>query len=142
MAGFIATLAAAHADNWAICKRERLWGVPHSSNAEKAALEVVPGDQIFIWRAKSPRMKGGLLARAEAAGPAVPAIHPPWPDRDRYSRIFPIKVTDELPVPVGDSFPGNRTSVLFGVQNIWVNWGFWSLPNDVVARMNAALHRG
>jgi hypothetical protein len=43
MGAFIATLAAEHLANWDICKKELLWGVPHSGHAENAARQVTPG---------------------------------------------------------------------------------------------------
>jgi hypothetical protein len=140
MTAFLATLAADHVGNWAICKRELLWGVPHSIHAEQAALAVAPGDTIFIWRSKAPRMPGGLLARVTATSTAVPAINPPWPDRNRYSYVFSIKVRDELSIPIGDRFPGNKTSVLFGVPNMTVNWGFGRLSSATEQKMTVALH--
>jgi hypothetical protein len=99
------------------------------------------GDPIFIWRSGRASAGGGLFARAEATGRATPARNPPWPDGDRYSYTFPINVTAEIDVPVGDNFPGNKTSVRFGLQNIWVTWGFWHLPDEVTKEMNSALHR-
>jgi hypothetical protein len=140
MTAFLATLAANHVGNWDICKRELLWGVPHSSHAERAALAVVPGDTIFIWRSKAPRVPGGLMARVTATSAATPAINPPWPDHDRYSYIFSIKVDDELSMPIGDRFPGNKISVLFGVPNMTVNWGFGHLSSAAERKMTVALH--
>ena len=140
MTAFLAALAADHVGNWDICKREGLWGVPHSGHAERAALAVVPGDTIFIWRSKAPRMPGGLLARATATGIAIPATDPPWPDRDRYRYVFSIRVDEELPIPIGDRFPGNRTSVLFEVPNMTVNWGFGRISTATERKMTVALH--
>jgi hypothetical protein len=140
MTAFIAALAADHLGNWDICKREMLWGVPRSSHAERAALAVAPGDTIFIWRSTRPRAPGGLFARVKATSRAVRAINPPWPDRHRYSYVFSIELTDELPIPIGDRFPGNKISILFGLQNMTVNWGFGRLPDDVERKMNVALH--
>ena len=139
MTAFLAAPAADHVGNWDICKRKMLWGVPHSSHAERAALAVVPGDTIFIWRSKAPRMPGGLLARATATSIASPATDPPWPDCDRYSYVFSIRVDEELPIPIGDRFPG-RTSVLFEVPNMTVNWGFGRLSAATERKMTVALH--
>ncbi len=140
MTAFIAALAANYLGNWDICKREGLWGVPHSGHAERAALAVVSGDTIFIWRSARPGTPGGLFARVKATGRAVRAVSPPWPDHHRYSYVFPIKLIDELAVPIGDRFPGNKASILFGLQNMMVNWGFGRLPDDVERKMNVALH--
>ena len=141
MGAFIAMLAAEYLANWDICKKELLWGVPRSGHAENAAGQVTPGDTIFVWRSSSARAPGGLFARARATSRAVPAVNPPWPDHDRYSFVFSIEVTDELPVPIGDRFPGNRNSILFGLPNIAVNWGFGRISDGVERKMDVAFHR-
>ena len=140
MPGFVAAIASAEFGNWSICKKHGIWGVASGNNANKAAQMVKPGDSIFVWRSKDANGRGGLFARTEATGRAVPAVRPPWPNGARYSYTIPVKFTHEIEVPIGDSFPGNKTSILFEIENMWVTWGFWHLPDHVAAKMGAALH--
>ena len=61
-------------------------------------------------------------------------------DRDRHSYVFSFRVDEELPIPIGDRFPGNGTSTLFEVPNMTVNWGFDRISRVTERKMTVALH--
>ncbi|MYX95389.1 hypothetical protein GT045_11345 [Streptomyces sp. SID486] len=133
MRAFIACIKATHRSNWDICKNEGLWGVPGASNnAKKAAEMVQAGDVVFVWFANGPSRDGGLRAKVRASAAAGVARNAPWPDADRYSHTFPMEVVRDLGTCLPDRFPGNRASEVFGVENIWLNWGFWHIEEEAV----------
>ncbi|WP_405783201.1 hypothetical protein OG512_30405 [Streptomyces sp. NBC_01378] len=137
MTEFVASIALSYRENWAICKRESLWGVPRGKNAEKAARILDSGDSIFVWLSGGIQHGGGLAAWVQATGPATSAGHAPWPDAARYAYTIPITLIGELTHPISDSFPNNGASERFGIQNMWVNWGFWHVPDIVSNRLKA-----
>ncbi|WP_405459469.1 hypothetical protein [Streptomyces globisporus] len=133
MRAFIACIKATRRSNWNICKNNDIWGVPGASNnAKKAAGMVQAGDVVFIWFANGSSRDGGLRAKIQASAAASVASEAPWPDADRYSHTFPMKVVRDLGICVPDRFPGNKASEFFGVKNIWLNWGFWHIQDEGV----------
>jgi hypothetical protein len=126
---FLATLSKAHSDNWAICKREGLWGSGDSNHAVYAARQVEPGDVVFIWLSGA-----GLLAAVRVLGPAVEVVSParvPWPEPARYRYTFPIEVIAEVApeAAVPDRFPNNR-SERFGIRTHQLQSGFIHIEPD------------
>jgi hypothetical protein len=136
MASFLATLSAAAASNWAICKRHRLWGTGTSANAKAAAQQVRPGDELFVWQSGL-----GLIAEARVATPsrAVTNIgEVPWPDPERYSFVFGIDVQREIIEPIADRFKDQR-SVRFGIRIHQVQNGLSPIDEDVAFALRSAL---
>jgi hypothetical protein len=79
--------------NWAICKRDALFG----SNT-RTALGVRAGDELFIWGSQQ-----GWLARCRATADARPPHgidDVPWPEPEKYTALIPIELLDEPSVPV------------------------------------------
>lgn len=135
MPTFLATLSAAAASNWAICKRHRLWGTGTSSTAKRAARNVAPGDELFVWQAGA-----GLIARAEIRSAAREVLDPasvPWPEPQRYSYTFEIDVQQELNQPVTDRFKDHR-STRFGIRTHEVQAGLIQIDEAVAASLRSA----
>jgi hypothetical protein len=128
MASYLATLSAAAASNWAICKRHRLWGTGTSSHAKHAARHVAQGDELFVWRSGA-----GLIARARITSAARAVTNPgevPWPEPQRYTFTFGIEVEQELESPVGDHFK-DHLSVRFGIRTHELQAGLIHVGDDV-----------
>lgn len=133
---FLATLSAAAASNWAICKRHGLWGTGTSPMAKKAARQVSPGDDVFVWQSGA-----GLIARARilSSARAVSDIgEVPWPQPERYSYTFGIEVQEELEEPIGDRFKDHR-SIRFGIRTHELQAGFIQVSDEVAASLRSAL---
>lgn len=134
MGAFLATLSAQGSGNWAICKREHLWGTGSSPMAKKAARQVQPGDDVYVWQSAK-----GLLAKAVAttAARAVTTLAAvPWPDPERYSYTFGLDVVVELARPVADRFRDHR-SVRFGIRTHELQAGFIAIDLDTASRLEA-----
>ncbi|MGY1792831.1 hypothetical protein ACI796_02455 [Geodermatophilus sp. SYSU D00525] len=130
MSHFIASinLQGDRSANWDACKDNGLLGIPDAVALE-ARRAVVSNDVIYIWKAGGLRHNGGLLARAEAVGPAAPMRGTePWVDNDRYGCTIPIRVTHEFTQPVFDPFPANAANRL-GIENGWVTRS-WAAISD------------
>jgi hypothetical protein len=133
---FLATLSAAAASNWAICKRHGLWGTGTSSHAKHAARSVAPGDDMFVWQSGA-----GLIARARvltSAREVTDAGSVPWPDPQRYSYTFGIEVLEEFEEPIGDRFKDHR-SIRFGIRTHELQAGFIQVSDEVAAALRSAL---
>jgi len=144
MADFLAVLSQVHRDNWAICKRDELWGAGRSGVGAAHAKKVAPADRLFVWAAGE-----GLLATAEITGRARrvrSASEVPWPDPDRYGWVFPIRVVAELDVAYVDEFRdgrgGNRTSRRLGLKGWQVQSGFAELEDPQGAACAAVFRLG
>jgi hypothetical protein len=139
MAMFLATLSAAGASNWAICKHHALWGTGTSPMAKKAARQVAPGDDLFVWQSGA-----GLIARARivTTARAVSNIgEVPWPNPQRYSYTFGIDVQQELSQPIGDRFKDYR-SIRFGIRTHELQAGFIQVNPEVAASLRSAFEAG
>lgn len=95
------------------------------------------GDSIFIWLSGGPTQGGGLAAWIRATEPAISAGYVPWPDAARYAYTISIELIEELAHPIPDSFPNNGASERLGIQNMWVNWGFWHVPAHIADSLQA-----
>jgi hypothetical protein len=139
MAAFLATLSAAGARNWAICKRHRLWGTGGSSHAKHAARNLGRRDDLFVWQSGD-----GLIAQARIESPARPVTDVgvvPWPDPQRYTYVFDISVVRELAEPIGDRFREHR-SVRFGIRTHELQAGLIQISDEVAASLRSALQDG
>jgi putative restriction endonuclease len=90
---WVASLSAAEADNWEICRRESWFGTGTSRGARVRA-----GDELFMWRAKE-----GLFAYCIVTGDAEPVTedsHVPWPNRSKYKYVWPIEVVIDRSEPL------------------------------------------
>ncbi len=137
MPAFLATLSAAAAGNWAICKRHGLWGTGTSSHAKHAARNVSPGDDLFVWQSGA-----GLIAHARIVTPARAVTDPgelPWPEPQRYSYTFGISVQQELDEAIGDRFKDHR-SIQFGIRTHELQAGLIQISEEVAASLRLALH--
>jgi len=141
MAFYLATVGADALGNWQVCKREGVWGVrergSHGRTGTANAMRVRRGDIMFVWLSKDPRNRkapSGIKAKATVTGDfktvgAGATI--PWPDRSAYVGSFPIEVTQELAVPVGDRFQHKR-GVASGIENIALIHGFREVSDKAV----------
>jgi hypothetical protein len=138
MASFLATLSAAAASNWEICKRHQMWGTGTSKTAQRAARNVRVGDELFVWRGGA-----GLIARASivtAGRPVTSVSEVPWPDPQRYSFIFGIDVEEELLRPGADRFKDHR-SVKFGIRTHELQAGLIQVSDEVASAMRSEFER-
>jgi hypothetical protein len=134
---FLATLSAAAASNWGICKRHGLWGTGTSWTAKKAARNVSPGDDLFVWQSGA-----GLIARARIVTTARAVrnhAEVPWPEPQRYSFTFGISVEQELDEPIGDRFKDHH-SIQFGIRTHELQAGLIQIGDDVAASLRSAFN--
>lgn len=93
MTSWVGSISYDQRGNWAICKRESLFG----SNT-RTALRVRAGDELFIWGSQQGWL-GRCRAIADARAPeSVEKV--PWPDPERYTAVIPMEVIDEPRSPV------------------------------------------
>ncbi len=136
MAAFLATLSAAAAENWAICKRHGLWGTGTSSHAKHAARSVTPGDELFVWKSGA-----GLIARARILSSArrVTSLgEVPWPQPERYTYTLAISVQDELDDAASDRFKDHR-SIRFGIRTHELQAGLIEIDDEVASSLRSAV---
>jgi hypothetical protein len=144
MTAFLATIGADAQENWQIAKQEGLWGVKAQGKnftSLSHAQMVTVGDSPYFWRTR-PRQGGGtngILAKVEALGPlrlvSDGGVHVPWEPKDLYVGVFPMRLVQELPEPVGGSFT-DRVSDSFGFSNTVVLHGFERLEPSIAERID------
>lgn len=112
MAGWVASLSAAEAGNWEICRRDAWFGTPNRRGASVRA-----GDDLFFWRSRE-----GLFAHAVATDDAEPVTarsHVPWPSPHRYRYVWPMRLVVELAVPL--DLRWRDLDALAGIGGVWAN---------------------